>query len=382
MGKATGAQTGLAYVAETTWGTTPASPTMKELRDVSETLEHSRGQLVSEEIKADRMVRNVIHGSRSDGGEISCEFSDGLDDILAAGCYGAFASNILKVGQTLSQFTVERRVQSIGQFMRYTGIRPNGLKLSLAPEAIAKISFPIQGKDLNVAGDALGGPTGWLVNNGAGYAAATASIAIDTGTTNPAALDQFTINKAATPADMRSDQIYTVSGYAAPNLTFSPPLDVAILDNDVLHFVRPATVVSSADPANAFTGTLTEGGSAIAIVTGLDLDLGQGGEPAKVIGANTPQAIIPGGVALTGSLKLYVENVTLFNKWLNETYSTLSFTLTNSGATYTYTWLLPKIKYTGGKLNKPSGGGPIIAELPFVAVYDSTENTVLKITKS
>lgn len=380
--KATGAQVAIAYVAETTWGTTPASPTMKELRCVSETLDHTRGGLVSEELKSHRQTQNLTHGTREAEGEIVCEFGDFLDDWLEAALYGVLSSNVLKLAQSLKQFTVERRVVSIGQSMQYTGIRPNGLKLNLAPEEIAKVTFPILGKDLSIAIDGLGGPSGWLVNEPVTPPAiGDANFDVDTGATNPAANDEFVVYQAGSTTTLRSDQVYKVSSYAANNVVFTPPLDVALVNNDILHFFRPATVVTNNDPMDAFSGSLSEGGSAQAIITGLDLEISQGAELAKVIGANVPQGIIEGGVAVTGTLRAYVENMTLFNKWLNENYSTLQFALTKSGGS-TYTWLLPRIKYTGGKLNKPAGGGPIIEELPFVAVYDTTEATSVKITKS
>jgi Phage tail tube protein len=380
--KATSAQIALAFVEETTWGTTPGTPTMLEARAISESLDFVKGNLRTEEFKTHRQVQNVIHGAHGVEGNVEFEFGNYLDKWLEAALYGRFTSNVLKLGQTLVQFTVERRLSSIGQAMRYTGVRPNGLTLTLEPDAIAKITFPVMGKTMTTAIDGLGGPSGWLVNNGAGYAAGTGTIAIDTGSTNPAANDQFVIYQAGSTTAMRSDQIYTVSAYSAPDLSFTPLTDVALVDNDILHFVRPATAVTGDDPMDAFSGTLSEGGSSIAIVTGIELNIAQGQEAAKVIGSTQAQGLIPGGVVVTGTLRLYVENLALYNKFVTEGYSTLQFQLVKPSVN-TYTWLLPRIKYTGAKINKATGGGPVIQEMPFEAAYDaSTELTAVKITKS
>jgi Phage tail tube protein len=380
--KQTSSQIALAFVEETTWGSTPSSPSMLELRAISEALDFQKGDLKTEELKTHRMIENIVEGSHAVEGAIEAEFGNYLDKWLEAALYGRFTSSVLKLGQTLVQFTVERRLQSIGQAMRYTGVRPNGLRFVLEPEKIARITFPCMGKTMTTAINGLGGPSGWLVNNGAGYAAGADEIAIDTGTTNPAAGDQFVIYQAGSAVLMRSDQIYTVSAYAAPDLTFSPPLDVALLDNDILHFFKPAAAVSTDDPMDAFSGALSEGGSSIAIVTGIDLAVAQGQEAAKVIGSNQAQGLIPGGVAITGTLKLYVENMALYDKFVNGTYSTLQFAVENPGGDV-YTWLLPRIKYRGAKINKVTGGSPVIQEMPFEAAYDSAvEDTALKITKS
>lgn len=381
MAKATGAQTSIAYVVESVWGTTPASPAMKELRCKSESIDLVKGAVKSGELKSHRMAQNLIHGMHEVGGEIACEFGNYLDDWLEAALFGQLAASVIKLGQFHKSFTVERRLHTIHHAFQHPGIRPNGLKLSLKPDpAIAEISFPVVGKTLVTDADALGGPQDWLVNDITPPVIGDSQVIVDTGTVNPAVGDTFMIYKTSAPTEVRSEQIYTVSAFAASTITFAPNLDANLVDNDILHFIRPATVVSSADPMNSFGGALTEGGSAIAIATGLDLEVSQNIDPAKTIGSNLPQELVESEATVKGTLRVYVENLTLFNKFLNETLSTLQVAITGGGVTYT--WLLPRIKYTGAKINKPADGKSIIQELPFEALYDTTEGTSLKITKS
>jgi Phage tail tube protein len=374
------AQMGFAYIPESVWGTTP-SGALSELRVVSDSLEFKRDPLESQEIKSHRQSANIILGAHQVAGSLNCEFGDYLDDWLEAALFGEFASNVLKLGQSLKQFTLERRLAGVGWNMRYTGVRPNGFKLSLEPNAIAQIEFPVLGRTMTVAPDALNGPSAWLVNLLAGYAAGLATIAIDGGATAPSAGDQFVIYQAGSTTAQRSEQIYTVTGYDSPDLTFTPPLDVAISDNDILHFAKPATPINDNDPFNSFSGVVSEGGSPIAIATKIELTVDQGQTPPPVIGAFYPPALIAGKVTVSGSLSLYVQNMALFTKFLNETYSQLEFALTNGSATYTF--LVTKIKYAGGKATKEAGGGPVVMDMPFVGVYDGdTENTTVKVTKS
>lgn len=379
--KATGAQTGLAYVSETNWGVTPASPTMKELRAKEDGVDSTKGNLRSETIKFNRMINDVIHGTHGVEGTVPCEFGDYIDDWIESAMFGRFASGVIKVAQTRRSFTLERRLHSLHQSMRYTGIVANGFDLAMEREAIAQITFPIVGKTMTTDPDALGGPIDWLINEPVTPPAPTdTTFDIDGGTGDPAAGDTFMVYKTTLPNELRSEQIYTVVSFAAGALTFSPGLDVALVDNDILHFIRPATVVTANEPMNAFSGVVTEGGSSIAIATRIALQLRQGLEAATVIGSNFPTDVTEAAVTLTGTLNAYVENLALFNKFVAEAYGTLEFQLVGTAATYTF--LMPKIKYIGARLNKPLGGTSIIKEMPFEAVYDGTEDTVLKITKT
>ena len=97
------------------------------------------------------------------------------------------------------------------------------------------------------------------------------------------------------------------------------------------------------------------------------------------MGSNTTPAIVPGRSNLTGTVSAYFENATLLTKFIAETESSIEFTLGN-GTTKSYTFLIPRIKYSGGD-NPASGEGPIVISMPFQALYDSSEATNLKITR-
>lgn len=139
----------------------------------------------------------------------------------------------------------------------------------------------------------------------------------------------------------------------------------------------PATAVA-ASPMDAFTGTIKEGGSVIAVVSELSFKVENGIERRFVIGSK--DTILPqiGRSNVTGSITAYFESAAMLEKFLNETQSSLEFTLTAGAKTLTF--LLPAIKYTGGKPDV-SGEGAITLQMPFQAVYDATEATNIKVTR-
>ena len=67
------------------WGVTPATGASREMRVVSSSIAVTKETAVSNELRADRMVSDVIETAASSGGEINVEFSAGsLDDFMQA----------------------------------------------------------------------------------------------------------------------------------------------------------------------------------------------------------------------------------------------------------------------------------------------------------
>lgn len=75
------------YIAEDNdcWGVTPASGKSREMRLTGSSLAAEKETVVSEEIRADRMIADVIETAASSGGDVDVEFSAGsLDDFWQA----------------------------------------------------------------------------------------------------------------------------------------------------------------------------------------------------------------------------------------------------------------------------------------------------------
>lgn len=73
------------------WGATPATGVTRELRYTSSTLNAQKNTVMSEEIRADRMVSEIVEVGANSTGEINIEFSAGShDDLLEGFMYGAW----------------------------------------------------------------------------------------------------------------------------------------------------------------------------------------------------------------------------------------------------------------------------------------------------
>tara|TARA_R110002153_G_scaffold147645_3_gene298914 strand:+ start:1299 stop:2210 length:912 start_codon:yes stop_codon:yes gene_type:complete len=297
---ATGSRHNLAYIAETTFGTTPSTPGFQNLRHTGTTLGLSKDAIESEELRDDRQVAHFRHGNKSVSGDVNVELSYGtFDDFIEAALAGTWATDVLKAGVTRRSFTIERHHQDINKYLRSTGCSVNTMSLSVAPNSMVTGSFGVIGQDFTAIGTPITGAT---------YAAETTS-----------------------------------------------------------------------RPFDSFTGNIKEGGSAIAIITGLELSVDNGMEALYVVGQDTTLEPSIGKSSVTGSVTAYFENITLLNKFVNEVDTSLEFTLTaNNGKDYTF--VMPKVKYNSGN-PEVAGPGAVTISLDFIALYDSTAQTQLKITR-
>lgn len=184
---ANGSRHSMRYVAETVYGTTPATPAFKPIRHTGTTLGLSKEALQSEELRDDRQIADYRQGAFQTGGDISVEVSYGsFDDILEALLCGTWTANVLKAGTQRRSFTIERFfgdiVSSDKPYHRFTGVEFNTLALAISANAMVTATIGVLGSNLATSTTQITGAT---------YAAPT--------TTSP--LDSFTgaLKESGTP---------------------------------------------------------------------------------------------------------------------------------------------------------------------------------------
>lgn len=307
---ATGAEHSMSYVEEATYGVTPATPIMKNIRSTGATLGITKNVIENPELRDDRQTEHLRHGTRTGGGDMPIVLSySSFDDFIEAALCGAWTADTpaigtdqLKAGKARRSFMVERKFGNltIPEYHRSSGLEINTFSLSVKP-------------DDNIAGS---------------FATVSKDIAIDTA---------------------------IISGATYPAATSTIPFD-------------------------AFSGAVTEGGSAIGIVTTIDMTLENGITPLFAIGSKTTLRPGIGKSKVTGTLGLYFQSSVMLSKFIDETASSLVFTLVDPDGNQ-YQFEFPNIKYTGGQPDV-SGEGEIIISLPFTALYDSVEQSQIVIERT
>ncbi len=153
--------------------------------------------------------------------------------------------------------------------------------------------------------------------------------------------------------------------------------DFAVAGTTAATTTPAASGLSPYDAQNAAT-VMKEGGTTIAIITGLDFTLDNGIEKATVVGSKNLVGAQFGRSKITGTMTALFQDSTLLAKFLAETATSIECTLSNG--TKSHALKFGNVKYTGGK-SSVSTEGLLALELPFTALYDGVTTSNLQITR-
>jgi hypothetical protein len=303
MAFAQGSRSSLAYIAETAFGTTPATPTFANLPINSHSLDLTKDRVEGNEIQSDRMPRVDRHGNKQATGSLEVDLRKGdFDELIESAFLNSYVTDVLKVGTTPKFFSMEDAANDISQFRLFTGLSVSSMNVSIAPNQMVTGSFDMVGKSMTQSGA--------------------------TGSTG-----------------------------GAP------------------------TASSTNAPFDSYSGTISDGGAGISIVTSIDFSLTNSFAPTFVVGSDSAQQLEFGRAVVEGTMTVYYEDETLINKFLNETESSISVTVNDPTGASAYTFDFPRVKYNGASVPLQNPQSRLIT-LPFVALYDTTENTNLKLTRT
>jgi len=303
MAFAQGSRSSLSYIAETSFGTTPASPTFAYLPFNTHSIDLTKDRVEGNEIQSDRMTRVDRHGNKQAGGSIETDLRKAdFDELFESAFFSTFSTDVLKVGTTPKYFTMEDEAADISQYRLFTGMAVSNMSVSIAPNQMVTGSFDMVGKTMTQSGS--------------------------TGSTG------------GTP-----------------------------------------TAASTNQPFDSYSGTISDGGSAISIVTSIDFSLANSLAPTFVVGSDAAQSLEYGRAVVEGTMTVYYEDETLINKFLNETESSIEVSVDDPTAANSYTFLFPRVKYNGASVPVQNPQSRLIT-MPFVALYDATEDTNIKLTRT
>lgn len=301
-----GSRAGLSYVVESTFGTTPGTPSLIQLPYTTQSLNLTKERVTGTDIQPDRMPRVDRHGNRTAAGDIVADLRKGdYDPFLESAFFNTFSSNVLKVGTTPKFFSIEDAATDITQFRLFTGMSVSSLAVSIRPNQMVTGTFSMIGKNMAISNTSVDGTK---------------------------------------------------------------------------------TASSGNQPFDAYSGTLKiadAGGSlaTAAIVTGIDFSINNALAPTFVVGSSTTPQLEYGMATVEGTITAYFEDAALINRFLNETETALEVSVDDPTGSSDYTWLFPRVKINGADVPVDNPTSRIIT-LPFVALYDTTEATNIKLTRS
>jgi len=260
MSFAQGSRSGLSYIVESTFGTTPVG-NFTAIPYNTHSLNLTKDRVTGNEIQPDRMLRVDRHGNRQTGGDIAVDLRDGnFDPFLESALQNTWSTDILKVGSTPKYFSIEDAANDIAQYRVFTGMSVSSLSVSIAPNQMVATTFSMIGKDMTISGtgktvddatiaqpfDAYSGDVN--IGNVGGATASAIVTSIDFSIDNAMA-PTFVVGDDATP--------FLETGMATVEGTFTAYFEDAALINRFINETETALNVSVDDPtgANAYTFT-------------------------------------------------------------------------------------------------------------------------------
>jgi hypothetical protein len=144
------------------------------------------------------------------------------------------------------------------------------------------------------------------------------------------------------------------------------------------------TAASTTSVLNAIDNVtaVTEGGSAFGgDILQISLDVNNNSRPKPAVGVLGPMDIGFGQFQVTGSMQAYFEDRALYEKYLNNTASSFTFTLTDVAGN-SYLVNLPKLKWSDGNVITPGNNQDVIADMTFTAYRDPTLGVTMRMTRS
>lgn len=258
MATGTADGTRVAYIAETTFGTTPSTPTFQVLRTTNAGLATNKLTGTSQDLRADGNVPDEFLLGMDVEGSYNFELSYGtLDDILAGALAAPWATNVLKNGMTPKFFTFEETIElgTTDSFSRFVGCMVDSFSLDITARQAITGSFGLIGKSETLATSIISGATYTAANTKAVMTAAASVGALTVGSISPAPLVrrvQLQINRnlrrravvdslyTTEPGVGRCDVTGTIEAYFASNALYQ-----AVLDHDSIALEMTLGTVTS-----------------------------------------------------------------------------------------------------------------------------------------
>jgi len=401
MAQARGSQSIIALYEEATYNTTPGTPSGQKLYVVSNSIQGTQNRIDSDTLSTSRERSEPALGNVNVSGPIEMELSAQSIGTLMKHAIG---SNI--TGKSVSV-----------QPTNVTGVEINYASTASA-SGNGTITFVFSGTTLSWSenGDTAGatqdisaGGTFTLLSAGGESinitvtaASIPASNKSDTNISVSATGYTHTLTLGDLPTGLiiekdfgsnisGSGRFQYFNGCRISNASFSFPQEGYVTGSFGFTGAKETLAASSLDSSlddnghtsfSAFSATIQEGGSAIAVVTEASIEVDNDlDESSYVIGGNGERAELPEGFStVSGSITALFDSTALLTKAINDTESSLKITLTRgtgdgSSGNELIEMLVQQLKYERAS---PAITGPtgVLITLPFKAYISGTTSAL------
>lgn len=370
---AQGSQHGLYLVDESVAGTTPATPAWTPIRHNSCNLGLKRTKISSAEVRNDRAMADVRLGNYNISGSIGIELSYGgaMDTMIEAALGGTWAVAYNLATQTIAiDKDAKTLTRGAGSWIT------DGVKV---------------GDTFILAGSTTGANNGnYLISNVTALAltytqgpatTTEAGSGTQTATTNRYVVKQGTTIHSLSMLRRFSDitQYEVFSGCRVDKMNFSVKPNAVVTGSfDIVGIGIDASLPAGSTYSNPtttsnmdnFSAAALEAGSPIGLITSIDITLDNGMAAMFVVGAKPAANILWGRSVASGKATMLFNDMTMFNKFVNETASSIVVTFADRAGN-SYRISMMNVVYTTGDQNV-SGEKEIPLDMGYDALHHTT----------
>lgn len=396
----------LRYIPESTLGVTPGAGNAVNLRMTSPSMKAAVSTVTSKEIRSDRLTTGLTLSDLNLDGGFNFELSGKEYDPFLEGLVGNSFTHygVLGLGAGFTATTTASSITAgvapaggsaftglgLGSWIKI--IPPTGSTTAIKDYFADKWFKTHAGTPSTTTVVTLDASTPiaapGLVTAIAGYAISQSSIA------NGAVAKSFTTEYAMTDIA----QFLTFPGMRVNSMDLSVEVGSIITGSfdfiGMSHSIQgttllPGTPVASQtlDPMSAVTdvGLIYENGvnllSATSFIKSFKLKVSNNLRGQKAIGVYGNVGLGVGDLQLEGTLEVYMQDATYYQKWLRATTTSLALGMAD-GLGNGYLIELDKVQFKDGAVNAGSKTEDIMLNLPFVASYSPTTGRGLRVTRA
>lgn len=377
----------LAYVEESTWGTTPSSPELQAVRKKTENIKSNVSVIQSDEVRSDRMIPDQaqVGGGVSNGFTFELSFAE-YDTFFEHALMGDYSTAQTITGtdlslsganllSTASAFTASKN--SVGQWIKISG------SATSSNDGIYKISSYAAGQ-LGLT-DISGSTASFTSDSSNSSLVYASSQMVRNGTTKKS----MTIEKGFTDIN----EFFQYTGMRTSDLSIEMT-EQSILQGSV-NFVGKGTsnssatidnssgiTASTANPIMNSSGNITkilESGTTFSgSFKSFSININNNLESQTSVGSSDLAGVGTGRCEITGDMSLYFESDALHAKFLANTGTSFAFIVLDSSSNY-YVFTIPNAKFTDGDV--PSDSGSVISNFSYQGFRDTTTDCQIQIDK-
>lgn len=371
----------LAYVAESAFGVTPSTPTLKIIRLTKESLKQDTSSITSSELRSDRQVSDVVRSDVGASGDVEGEVSYGTyDDWLMYGLQSAGWSSPVTVGpiSSASAAASDNSFNGTGigtgivnnQWIKVTGCTTNGTLIFCKVVTATANKIIVKGIT--------------LINE----SSLTLTVVLGAQIVNGTTLTTMAVERKY--ADLSS--IFAMyNGMAVGSFDVTVPTTGILTCKFSLQGTTEASATS--EVGSSYTAATTTSvmesidnvteileNYAVQGATQFSINLTNNIRKRSQIGTLGAVSLGSGTVNVSGSFAMYFTSAAIMAKYLADTASAIAVVLKDAAGN-AYVVDVPRVKYSSGERVAGGINTDIIATLNWTAMMDPTESITIRVAR-